>query len=674
VTGRRSTVAFGSLASAPNREIVYDAPSTRSVDRASKELREAMSRNLEPMMSAGSGRTVLDVASTRAHMGAVHKSRLVGLARIGLAVCAVAACVQPPVPTAPVTSQVIHTHDATTWFEEYFARAMSVAPDGRRLVFASRGGVALIDVQHGALPMEAWAGVDEVTGVVIRPSGEIAVRGRRGDASGWYERDRTGTLRSIDVAASSIPQWSEDGEAIAYQEPAGSQWMLHLVSRSGRRVLPMRARAQAFAWFPDASALLIMMPDSAGLSALHRMNARTGEMRVVAPGLDAEPGGATIAVGTDGRRAYVALASAATPAAEERHDPRADRDLDIYEIDLATGIRRVVASTTGDDANPLIAGGHLHWTSTRIAAAVVALPVAGGEPRSVVADAQAPTWHPNGRQIGYFYGDWRAADWTLNWDGGAVEVDSAARATSLPGPLIVGLHEDFPPVWSPNGRWFAYHSHRSNRPVASKSDSGSTDDIYLRAAGASAVEEVRLTDFGLEAGFPDWSPDGTRLLFTSFDRSLGTRHSFPFVITLDTAGGRATSSARLPLPPSLSGAEMAAWSPAGEEIAIEEAIPGGRHALWVIRSDGSGARKLVDYPMRTYGGVDWTPDGKTLIYSALSGTRMQLFAIPAAGGTPRRLTSGTAHLLHPQVSPDGRWIAATRIAHVIEVRRMPLTQ
>ena len=74
---------------------------------------------------------------------------------------------------------------------------------------------------------------------------------------------------------------------------------------------------------------------------------------------------------------------------------------------------------------------------------------------------------------------------------------------------------------------------------------------------------------------------------------------------------------------------------------------GGRHALWVIRSDGTGARKLVDYPMRTYGGVDWMPDGKTLIYSALSGNRMQLFAIPAGGGLPRRLTSASAHLLHP---------------------------
>src|SRR5687767_903392 len=416
VTGSRSTVALGILASAPRREIVYDAPSTRSVDRASKELREAMSRNLEPMMNAGSGRTVLDAASLRGQTRVVHKSRLAVLARVGVVTCAVVACVQTPVPSAPATSQVIYSHDATTWFEEYFARATSVSPDGRRLVFSSRGAVALIDVQHGALPMEAWAGVEEVTGVVIRPSGEVAVRGRRGNAAGWYERDRAGRLLSIDISPTATPQWSEDGESIAYQEATGPQWMLHLVARSGRRVVPMPMRAQALGWYPDAAALLVMLPDSAGLSSLHRLNARTGEMRLVASALDAEPRATTIAVAPDGRRAYVALASAGRPIPEERHDPRADRDLDVYELDLATGARRMVASTIGDDTNPLLTGGSLYWTSTRVEASAVALPIEGGAHHTVVADAQAPTWHPNGRQIGYFFGDWHAADWALNWD------------------------------------------------------------------------------------------------------------------------------------------------------------------------------------------------------------------------------------------------------------------
>jgi Tol biopolymer transport system component len=581
-------------------------------------------------------------------------------------------CVQPPAPIAPAGSTVLYSLDATTWFEEYRARATSVAPDGRRLVFETRAGAALIDVQHGTLPMHAWASVDEVTGVVIRPSGEVAVRGRRGGASTWFERDRAGELRRIDVPATVVPQWSEDGNSFAYQDTSRSQWMLHIVTRGGRRVLPLAQRANAVAWYPDGTSLLVMLPDRDGLSSLHRVNARTGEMSAVARELDAGRLPPAIAVAPDGRRVYIALASPGVPTPIERHDPHADRDLDIYELDVATGLRRVVASTPGDDTAPIVSGGNLTWTSARVDASVVALPVEGGAAHSVVEDAQLPTWHPNGRQLGYFYGDWRAADWAINMDGGAIQVDSAIRPIAPPGPLIIGYHEDFSPVWSPNGKWIAYHSHRSSRPVVAYAESGSTDDIYLRAAGASSGAEIRLTDYGLEAGSPDWSPDGTRLVFTSFDRARGTGPSLPFIITLDTASGRPTSSGRLELPPEISGAEMVAWSPTGDEIAIEEAMGSGRHALWVVRADGTRPRKLVDYPMRTYGGVDWTPDGKTLVYSALTGNRMQLFAIPATGGQPRRLTSDGAHILHPQVSPDGRWIAATRLAHVIQVRRMPV--
>jgi Tol biopolymer transport system component len=119
---------------------------------------------------------------------------------------------------------------------------------------------------------------------------------------------------------------------------------------------------------------------------------------------------------------------------------------------------------------------------------------------------------------------------------------------------------------------------------------------------------------------------------------------------------------------------MAAWSPVGEEIAVEEALTEDRHALWIVHTDRSSARRLVEYPMTTYGGLDWTPDGKTLVYSALADGRMQLFSIPAAGGESRQLTKDSANLLHPQVSPDGRFIAATRLIHRKEIWRVRLPQ
>jgi Tol biopolymer transport system component len=74
----------------------------------------------------------------------------------------------------------------------------------------------------------------------------------------------------------------------------------------------------------------------------------------------------------------------------------------------------------------------------------------------------------------------------------------------------------------------------------------------------------------------------------------------------------------------------------------------------------------------TYGGLDWTPDGKTIVYSGLDGERQQIFVVPRSGGSPRRLTDDPASLMHPQVSPDGRWIACTRMSQSKEIRRLKL--
>jgi Tol biopolymer transport system component len=92
-----------------------------------------------------------------------------------------------------------------------------------------------------------------------------------------------------------------------------------------------------------------------------------------------------------------------------------------------------------------------------------------------------------------------------------------------------------------------------------------------------------------------------------------------------------------------------------------------RHALWVVKADGSEGRKRVEYDMKTYGGLDWTPDGKSLVYAALAGGRMQIFTVGAGEGDPRPLTREDAHLFQPQVSPDGRLVASTRLRQAKEI-------
>jgi ketosteroid isomerase-like protein len=203
---------------------------------------------------------------------------------------------------------------------------------------------------------------------------------------------------------------------------------------------------------------------------------------------------------------------------------------------------------------------------------------------------------------------------------------------------------------------------------------GTTDGVYIRAADqrqGDAAVEIRLTDDVHEVGSPDWSPNGTQLVYTAVLPGRSRGNSFAGIITLDTITGRAVGQSRLPLGP-IPGAEKAAWSPVSNDIAIQAVESPGRHAIWIVRADGSNERRLVGFPTHTYSGMDWSADGRTIIYSAIAGDRMQLFSIPASGGTPTRLTSDDWNVLHPTVSPDGRYVAATRIRNHKEIRRMAL--
>jgi Tol biopolymer transport system component len=82
---------------------------------------------------------------------------------------------------------------------------------------------------------------------------------------------------------------------------------------------------------------------------------------------------------------------------------------------------------------------------------------------------------------------------------------------------------------------------------------------------------------------------------------------------------------------------------------------------------------LLDYHGTTYDGLDWTPDGRNIIYSGLAGDKLQLFSIPRVGGTPTQLTHDAGNLMQPRVSPDGKWIACTRIVQSKQIWRRPLS-
>jgi Tol biopolymer transport system component len=289
----------------------------------------------------------------------------------------------------------------------------------------------------------------------------------------------------------------------------------------------------------------------------------------------------------------------------------------------------------------------------------------------ILEGAEFPLWSPDGRRIAYIFNRDRMADGPLPMDDGIIDVDKEARRASTPSVIVAGYHEDFTPAFSPDGRWIAFHSHRSATPVPFYESPGSTDDVYLRLAADNSAPEIRLTDFGWETGPAFWSPDGKKLMFSSWVKGGAPGIDKIWVLSLDPSSGRVLSRDLFPLPAQIRSAQWTAWSPNGNEVAIEDNEGGEKRSLWIVRTDGSQPQKLVDYRSTTYGGVDWMPDGKTIVFSGLSGDRMQIFSIARLGGASKQLTRDSGNLFHPKVSPDGRWIACTRMIKSEQILHRP---
>ncbi len=495
--------------------------------------------------------------------------------------------------------------------------------------------------------------------------------GNAGDQLGWFV-ERDGGLVPAGVPPFGDLRMSPDGATFAYFDETSRALVVgDTESEDEPTSYPVGGVICALTWSSDGQQVFALVWTDAGSSSLLRVSPKSEMVETLREGLDTVWRYGSIAVSADGQSLYLALAGEGPPDVEARHRPGPIRDLDIYRLDLASGAIETVVETPGDDFNPQIIGGHLYWTHNDLSDSVVAFPIAGGEPWLVAEDAEIPYWSPNGSQIGLTYGGWRLADWALNLDGGVIEVDENARPISEVTPMVVGYHEDFSPVWSPDGSWIAYHSHRSVLPASYYSDEGSTDSIYVRRPAAPAETEASLFDFGWEVGNADWSPDGRRLVFDSWDRD-NPGASWPWIATIDPDTGETLSVERLPLPAGITNVTLSAWSPGGDEIAVVESVEGTRQAIWILPMNGGEAEKLLEIEAGTYGGIDWTPDGERLVFGALAGNRMQIFSVPRSGGAPTQLTHDPANLMHPQVSPDGRWIACTRMDQTKELRRIPL--
>jgi Tol biopolymer transport system component len=141
------------------------------------------------------------------------------------------------------------------------------------------------------------------------------------------------------------------------------------------------------------------------------------------------------------------------------------------------------------------------------------------------------------------------------------------------------------PAVSRDGKWIAFTSNGA---------------VHVARLGKAAR---RITDPGKDIdAFPDWSPDGSRIVFARAGKAQFDPWML-YVVNADGSGLRRLTKGDGPL-----GERAPSWSPDGEKIAFERfGLPRSAHT---IDMDGTNERLLL----RGAGEPAWSPDGSKIAF------------------------------------------------------------
>jgi len=222
-----------------------------------------------------------------------------------------------------------------------------------------------------------------------------------------------------------------------------------------------------------------------------------------------------------------------------------------------------------------------------------------------------PSFAPDGTRIAFSR---RAASTDLYH----VFVKQPSQAHEI--QLTEGPADDVYPVWSPDGATIAF--------VRSQGDGRSI--CTIPSLGGPVQEIVRLE--GRIRGL-DWSPDGTTLAF-----GFAPSHGVFNIQTLKLACG--SIQTLVPHVEGTWGDRTPRFSPAGDRVAFIRSVLWSGTAVGVVDTKG-GPVTTIDHDLERLSDLDWYPDGRHLVVSALTrgqrrvwkmaidGSDLETLALPA---------------------------------------------
>ncbi|MGH2774468.1 MAG: S9 family peptidase [Actinomycetota bacterium] len=240
-----------------------------------------------------------------------------------------------------------------------------------------------------------------------------------------------------------------------------------------------------------------------------------------------------------------------------------------------------------------------------------------------LTDVGSPRLSPDGRTVAY---ELSTIDGPANEYRGSIWL-APADGSAEPRQFTSGRTRDSAPVWSPDGSRIAFTSKR-----ASKS-------MQLFVIPIEGGEAVQLTELSEDVEELDWSPDGTKIAFSARvpdleaqedDQTRPPQRLTRLQFRLDNVG----------------------WT------------AGRRRHLFTVPADGSAEPTQLTFRDFEDSAPAWSPDGDRIAFTSARHDNWDiepttgLYVVAASGGEPEVLTGPETSAWAPSWSPDG-----TRLAH-----------
>jgi Tol biopolymer transport system component len=514
----------------------------------------------------------------------------------------------------------------------------SFSPDGRWVVFSSRrhGSVDLYRVQVDGSQLERLT--DDVAyddQPVVAPDGRHVafVSSRGGQADIWVLDMQTRAARNLTnhPGGDYRPAFSPDGRWIAFTSDRDSEGAR---AATGRPALTRRSFAPL-----QLTQIYIMRADGSEVRRLTRSDSAVG-------GSSWSPDGRALAVFEASPEHWLSLGrSFASPGAVSQ----------IVRVDVTTGARTPLTTGPGRKYAPQWLGdGRVAYPRSDAEEQPAAASASGRRRPDYWSERIAFTDGTNG-PAGIFIGArWSPDGKRMVFHRFVEQMPPPVRTEFSPDPQFSLVRTGSFPSYSPDGRqivdtdnglriseadlprqtrMFIVNADGSGRRVLFERDTESAmgpvwsprgdviafglgvsmprqgqfgpSQIALISPDGSGWRRVTPNDEG-NYHFPDWSPDGKRLVLR-----VATPSNKGLAI-LDVDSGRLT-----PLTPASDRDNLPKWSPNGALIAFTSDRDGD-YDIYTIHPDGTGLTRLTNTPGNDAHAA-WSPDGQWIAFSSARG-------------------------------------------------------